>query len=56
MKAIDTELTKFLGAEAQYYVPIIRSMVEDYEVSEEKVTADVQSLIGQMQENGFLEE
>ena len=22
MKAIDTELTKFLGAEAQYYVPI----------------------------------
>ncbi len=32
---------------------IIRSMVEDYEVSEEKVTADVQSLIGQMQENGF---
>lgn len=35
---------------------IIRSMVEDYEVSEEKVTADVQSLIGQMQENGFLEE
>ena len=35
---------------------IIRSMVEDYEVSEEKVTAEVQSLIGLMQENGFLEE
>ena len=24
MKAIDTELTKFLGAEAQYYVPIYK--------------------------------
>ena len=35
---------------------IIRGMVEDYEVSEEKVAADVQKLIGQMQENGFLEE
>ena len=34
---------------------IIRSMIEDYDVSEEKATADVQNLIGQMWENGFLE-
>ena len=33
----------------------LRSMIEDYDVSEEKATADVQNLIGQMWENGFLE-
>ena len=35
---------------------IISGMVEDYEGSEEKVGGEVQKLIGQMQENGFLEE
>ena len=33
----------------------IRSMIEDYDGSDDKATADVQNLIGQMWENGFLE-
>ena len=35
---------------------IIDHLVEDYEVSREKATEDVEKLIGQMQESGFLEE
>ena len=50
-KEIWTRLQKGMDQEE-----IIRSMVEDYEVGEEKVAADVQKLIGQMWENGFLEE
>ena len=45
MKAIDTELTKFLGAEVQYYVPIYQrkySWKKDYCL---KLIDDIQKIM-----------